>query len=429
MSVFPSAAAQWRWVPSRSLWAHRDFMHLFAAQSVSLFGSEITLIALPLTAVLLLGAGPAQMGLLAAAEKLPFLLVGLFAGVWVDRLRRRSVLVAADLGRALLLGSIPMAAVFGVLRIEHLFVVALLAGVLTVFFDVAYQSFLPELVDREHLADGNGKLEASKSIAEMAGPILGSGLLRIAAAPLAIGIDATSFVVSGLLIRGIHNSSVPTPRAARSGMLREVAVGIRLVARNPLLRPIAVCSATMNLFYQMLSAVYILYVTTELQLPPTLIGIIFGIGSLAAFAGAVFASRLARRFGMGATLMLSTVISGVAGLSIAFVPPGQSVLAALIVAQLFMMLGVPIYNINQLSLRQSITPAGLRGRVNATNRCLVWGTMPVGSLLGGVLGQTIGLQPTIAVAAAGMLLAAVWIAASPVRALCDEKLASLTELR
>jgi MFS family permease len=428
MSVFPAAALQRRWIGSRSLWAHGDCLRLFAAQSVSLFGSEISVIALPLTAVLMLGAGPAQMGVLAAAEKVPYVLVGLFAGVWVDRLRCRSVLVAADFGRAVLLGSIPLAAAFGVLHMEHLLLVALLAGILTVFFDVAYQSYLPELVDRSQLADGNGKLEASKSIAEMAGPMLGSGLLQIAAAPFAVGIDAVSFLFSGLFLRSIRASSPPKAAAARSGVLAEVGVGIRLVLRHRLLGPIAACSATMNLFYQMLSAVYILYVTVELQLPPVWIGIIFGIGSLAALGGAMLASRLADRFGMGSTLMVSTIVSGLAGLSLALLRPGPMALVLLIVAQMLMMLGVPVYNINQLSLRQSITPAGLRGRVNATNRVLVWGTMPVGSLLGGLLGQAIGLQPTIAIAATGMLLAALWILASPVRGLNREKLAALAEL-
>jgi MFS family permease len=403
-------------------------MRLFAAQSVSLFGSEITLIALPLTAVLVLGATPAQMGMLAAAGTLPFLLVGLFAGVWVDRLRCRTVLVAADFGRAVLLGSVPLAAACGVLRIEHLFVVALCAGTLTVFFDVAYQSYLPELVDRSLLADGNSRLEASKSIAEMAGPILGSGLLQLAAAPFAIAIDATSFLISGLLLRSIRTSMPPRADASHAGMLADAAVGIRLVLRHPVLRPIAACSATMNLFYQMLAAVYILYITVQLQVPPALVGIVFGIGSLAALGGAVLASSLAERIGMGRTLMLSTLVSGVAALSVAFAQPGETTLPALIGAQLLMMLGVPVYNINQLSLRQAITPAGLRGRVNATNRCLVWGTMPIGSLLGGLLGQAFGLQPTIVVAAIGMLFAAVWIVASPVRSLDSASLAALADI-
>jgi MFS family permease len=417
--------------PARAgLWAQADFVRLWSAQSISLFGSEITVIALPLTAVLVLGASPAQMGLLAAAGNVPFLLVGLLAGVWVDRLRYRPVLVAADLGRAVLLGSIPVAAAFGVLRIEQLFVVAFLAGTLTVFFDVAYQSYLPELVTRDRLAEGNGKLEASKSVAEMAGPMVGSGLLQIAAAPFAIGVDAISFLLSAAFLRSIRRNRPPAVCAARSSVLADVGTGIRLVLRHPLLRPIAACSATMNLFYQMVMAVYILYLTTGLQLAPGFVGVTLGVGSLGGLAGALIASPVARRFGTGKTLIAATVISGAGGLMIAVSHGlGAATVPALIGAQVLLILGVPIYNINQLSLRQAITPADVRGRVNATNRFLVWGTMPVGSLLGGLLGQVIGVEQTIVIGAVGMLLAGLWIAASRVRTLSDDAIGELAALR
>jgi hypothetical protein len=288
---------------------------------------------------------------------------------------------------------------------------------------------LPELIDREQLIEGNGKLEASKSIAEMAGPLLGSALLQIAAAPLAIGVDAVSFLVSGAFLRSIRITAEPVARPARASMLVEVAEGIRLVIHHPLLRPIAACSATMNLFYQMLLAVFILYIVTELRLPPALVGVVLGVGSLAGLAGALVASRASRRFGTGKTMIAATVISGVGGLIVALGHgDGLDTLPWLIGSQLVMIFGVPIYNINQLSLRQSITPAGVRGRVNATSRCLVWGTMPLGSLLGGFLGGAIGLQQTIALAAIGMLLAGLWIALSPVRGLREEAIADLADL-
>ncbi len=428
-AVSVGAARRSGWPSLRGLWAHADFLRLWTAQSISLFGSEITVIALPLTAVLVLGASPLQMGLLAAAGRAPFLLVGLLAGVWVDRLRCRTVLVTADLGRAALLASIPLAAAFNVLHIEQLFVVAFLAGVLSVFFDVAYQSYLPELIDRQQLIEGNGKLEASRAVSEMAGPILGSALLQIAAAPFAIAVDALSFILSGAFLRSIRVSHQPVVRAGGPSRLANVAEGIRLVLRHPLLRPIAACSATMNLFYQMLMAVTILYITTRLELPPAMVGVVLGIGSLGGLGGAVVAASAANRFGTGATLIGATVISGFGGLVLAFGQgTGLETLPWLIGSQLLMIFGVPIYNINQLSLRQAITPAGVRGRVNATNRCLVWGTMPVGSLLGGLLGQMIGLQPTIAIGAMGMLLAGMWVVASPVRSLTRDKIAALIEL-
>lgn len=404
-------------------------MRLFAAQTVSLFGSEITFIALPLTAALTLGATPAQMGLLAAGGKVPLVLFGLLAGVWVDRLRCRSVLVVTDVGRALLLGSIPLAAGFGVLRMEHLFVVALAAGILTVFFDVAYQSYLPELVDRDQLTDGNSKLEASKSLAEMAGPMLGSVLLQIAAAPFVIGIDALSFLFSGLCLRSVRTSVAPTNARTRAGMLSEVRVGVSLVLRHSILRSIAACSASMNLFYQMLAAVYILYVTTQLQLPPAALGIIFGVGSLAGLAGALIASPAASRLGVGKTLIASTIVSGLGGLTVAFVHGSDLIaVAALTFAQLVLTFGIPIYNINQVSMRQAITPPGLRGRVNATNRVLVWGTMPIGSLLGGALGEMLGLPAAIALAGLGMVVSCAWLICSPVRTLTAKSVAALPEL-
>lgn len=413
----------------RGLWSEHDFLRLFASQTVSLFGSEITLIALPLTAVLVLGASPAQMGLLAAVSKAPYILVGLLAGVWVDRLRCRTVPVAADVGRAVLLGSIPVAAAFGVLRIEQLFIVAFLAGLLTLFFDVAYQSYLPELVTREQLPEGNSKLEASKSFAELIGPVMGSALLQIAAAPFAIGVDALSFVASGAFLRSIRTSAAPVPSAARPSVLAEVAEGIRIILKHPLLRPIAACSATMNLFYQMLMAVYVLYVTTQLHLSPGYIGIVLGIGNGAGLIGAVLSTRIAGRIGMGRTLVASTLVTALGGMLVALAHPDAVLtLPALILGQLVMMLGVPIYNINQVSMRQSITPPGIRGRVNATTRCLVWSTMPIGSLMGGALGETLGLQETIAIAAFGMLLAGLWVWLSPVRTLTAEKIAALTDL-
>jgi MFS family permease len=407
-----------RWPALAGLWGRPDFVRLWSAQSVSLFGSEITAVALPLTAVLILGASPSGMGLLAAAEKAPFLFFGLLAGVWVDRLRCRSVMVAADLGRAILLGSIPVAALLGVLTMEQLYAVGFLAGILTVFFDVAYQSYLPALVQRDELAEGNGKLEASKSISEMAGPMVGSALLQVAAAPMAIVFDALSFVLSGLFLRSISTTGQPPARARSTSVLADVAEGIRLVLKHPLLRPIALCSATLNLFFQMIVAVYVLHVTTRLHLPPALLGVVLGIGSLGALAGALLAARASKRFGSGSAMIGAAVLSAAgAGVLALANGDGWEVLPVLVVAQVMVMAGIPIYNINQVSLRQAITPAGLRGRVNATMRFLVWGTMPIGALLGGVLGEALDLRPTIALGAIGMLLASGWTVASPVRRL------------
>jgi MFS family permease len=397
-----------------SLFDRPDFVRLWSAQGLSLFGSEITVIALPLTAVLVLGVSPSQMGFLAAAEKLPFLLVGLLAGALVDRLKYRAVLVTADVGRAVLLGIIPVTAVFGLLRIELLYAIALLTGILTVFFDIAWQCYLPALVERDQLAESNSKLEATRSVSEMAGPILGSGLLTLVAAPFLIGIDALSFLASAACLRSIRVNPQPDT-APRKSIVKDIAQGIQLVAKHPLLRPIAVCSATLNLFCQMMLAIYILYVTRTLALPPPTIGLVFGLGSLGGLLGAVLAGRAAKRFGTGPTIVAAAALSGIGGLGMTLAASaGPATLVVLIVAQAILMVGVPMYNINQVSLRQAITPPNLRGRVNATMRCIVWGTMPLGSLLGGFMAETLGLLPTIAVAGAGMLLASALVAFSPV---------------
>jgi MFS family permease len=207
-------------------------------------------------------------------------------------------------------------------------------------------------------------------------------------------------------------------------------VGLRLVIKHPLLRSVALCSATLNLFFQMLLAVYILYVTIHLHLPTALLGVVFAVGSLAGLAGALLAARVAKGFGTGPAIIGAAALSGVGGLTIALADGDiLTILPVLITAQVLLVLGVPIYNINQVSLRQAITPDGLRGRVNATMRCLVWGTMPIGSLIGGVMGEAIGVRPTIALAGCGMLLASLWIAASPVRRLRAQPTAELSAVQ
>src|SRR5438105_11611746 len=202
------------------LWRHPEFVKLWTGQTISRFGSEISQLAIPLAAALVLDASPAQMGLLSAFEFAPFLLLSLFAGVWVDRVRRRPVLIVADIGRAVILGSIPVAAVLGVLRIEQLYVVGLLTGVLTVFFDVAYQAYLPVLVSREHLVEGNSKLEVSRSVAQILGPGVAGALVQIITAPFAVAIDAASFIASALCLLPIRSPEPPRVQAeARGSML------------------------------------------------------------------------------------------------------------------------------------------------------------------------------------------------------------------
>ncbi|MDP9381925.1 MAG: MFS transporter [Chloroflexota bacterium] len=403
------------------LWRHGDFLRLWLAQTVSVFGTQITLVALPLAAVLALDASAAQVGILGAAERAPFLLFGLFAGVWVDRLRRRPIMIWADIGRALVLGSIPVAAVLGLLCIEQLYLVGFLAGVLTVCFDVAYQSYLPALVEREQLVEGNSKLEVSNSIASIAGPGIAGVLVQILTAPIAILADSLSYLGSALLLGLIRK---PEPAPAPRGEQRiwgEIGEGLGIVLRSPLLRAIAGCTGTSNLFSTGLFTVLVLYATRELGIEPAGYGLILAAIGPGALLGALLAARSARRFGIGPTISWSLLLSGV-GLPLIPLASGPPTITVPLLAFVMFLLGLggPIYNVNQVSLRQAITPARLLGRMNATMRFLVWGTMPVGSLLGGFLAEAIGLRQTMSVMVMGMLLAPLWVLLSPVRVLREQ---------
>lgn len=400
----------------RPLWEHGDFLKLWTAQTISVFGDRFSELAIPLIAVLTLGATPGQMGILTAVTRAPFLLIGLFAGVWVDRLPKRPVLITGDLGRAVVLLSIPLAAGLGSLNMLLLYVVGVLAGILTVFFDVAYQAYLPALVHRGQLVEGNSKLEATRSLAGLAGPGVAGVVIQLLSAPLAIVLDAISFVASGGLISLIRQREGSTERpTARGPMLVEVREGLRVVLGNPLLRSIAGCTGTFNFFSSALFALYILFATRELKLGPAQIGAIASIGGVAGLIGALTAERVAKRLGVGPSIVGASMLSGLAQL---LVPAASGRTAwLLIVSALLGYFANPIYNINQVSLRQAITPHRLQGRMNATMRFLVWGTMPLGGILGGALGASLGLRAAIAVAAAGGLLAFPWVALSPVRTL------------
>lgn len=393
-----------RWSP---LWRHRDFRRLWAAESVSQLGSQVTLLAFPLIAISVLHATTFEVGALTAIEMAPFVLVGLFAGVWVDRLRRRPILIVGDLGRALVLATIPLAAVLHHLTLVHLYVASLLTGVLTVFFDVAYQSYLPSLVDRAHLADGNGKLEISRSGAQVAGPGVAGPLIQAITAPYAVAVDATSFVVSALFVARIRRPEPPIeppPDGVHPKMRSQIAEGFGFVWRHPLLRPIALCTATSNLFSSMVQAVFVVYLVRSLHLSAATIGLVFGVANAGFVVGAIAAPAIARRIGIGRTIVLSIGLASPFALLYPLAPAAAP-LPFLMAGGLLVAVGSPIYNITQVSLRQAITPDRLLGRMNASMRFLVWGTLPLGALVGGVLGSWVGLRAALVVGAAGSTLA------------------------
>jgi MFS family permease len=404
------------------LWHHADFLKLWAGETISRFGSQVSLLAIPLTAVLVLKAAPVQMGILTAAGALPSLSFGLLAGVWADRLRRRPILIIADIGRFLLLCLIPLTYLLGVLHIEMLYLFAFLIGMLTIFFNVAYQSYLPSLIEREHLVEGNSKLELSQSVGEIVGPGLAGVLVQLFTAPLAILLDACSFLVSAVSLMWIRTSEeLPKAETQRKDMGHEILEGLRFVFGEPILRTPASSYATLTLFNSILEAVFILYLMRAMDIKPALLGIIFAIGSVGFVVGALLAGRLTSRIGIGRVLLLTPFVIGASDLLIPLVGLIPMLAFPLIcLAQFVFGLARPIFSINQISLRQAVTPERLLGRMNASIYFIVYGITPIGSLFGGVLGQNIGLQKTLVIAAVGEMLACLWLFFSPIKRLREQ---------
>lgn len=394
---------------------NRDFHRLWTAQTISKFGSHVGHAGVEFTALLALRATPAQMGLLGAFAATPVLLVGLLAGVWVDRTRRRPLLIAADLGRAALLLSVPLALFLGVLRIEQLYLVAALAGALTVLYGVADQSALPALVRREDLVEANSRLGMSDSMAEVGGPALGGTLVQWLTAPVAILLNAGSFLLSAFILRGIRAPEAPpAPAGGRRRLGIEIREGIRIVWREPTLRALALSAAGGNFFGSFYGVLYSLYLLRALGFTPALVGISIGVGGLGALLGAMLAGPLTRRVGVGPALIGCRILSAVIGFLIPLAGGPLPLAAAMVLAAQWIG-DIPgaIASINETSLRQAVIPHHLLGRASASMEVLARSVLPLGALAGGLLGEVIGPRPTLYMASAGILLSGMWLLVSP----------------
>lgn len=412
-----------------SLWRHPEFLKFWAGQTVSQAGSQISALAIPLTAVLLLNARPAEMGLLGAAQFAPALLFGLVIGAWVDRAPRRPVLIAADIGRALLLAAIPVAVGAGVLRVEYLIVIAFLVGTLTVLFDVAYQSFLPSLIERDQLVEGNSKLELGSSAAQVAGPSLAGLIIQAISAPFAVVLDALSFLASAAFVLRIRVSEPPpAPTGASRTIWRDIAEGVHAVGANPYLRAMLVSGGIVNLCGSLVTAVYILYVTRELGLSAAALGLVLSAVGVGTLVGPVAARPINDRIGVGPALVCALVFVVLARLCapLAGLSPGAAV-PVLILGQALAGGAFVLLNVSSVSLRQAITLRHMQGRVSATARVVMAGGRPIGALLGGVLAEAIGLQSTLVVGALGTALGLVALFASPIPLLREPSAAAPAE--
>ena len=405
----------------RSLLRHPDFMKLWSAETISVFGSQITQLALPLIAATVLQVSPFEFGLLTTIEFLPFILLSLPAGVWVDRLRRRPIMIVADVGRAVTLLTIPIAFLFDGLTIWQLYAVGFLNGCFTVFFDVSYQSYLPSLVERDQLVEGNSKLEISRSSSQILGPGAAGLLIGVLRAPLAILIDAISFIVSALLLVWIRRPEPPPEphdeaTGPRPSMHQDVAAGLRYVTGHRWLRAIAATTGTSNLFTTLGFSILILFLVRDRGFTAELIGFAFSIGGLGVMTAALTTTRITKVLGVGRTLVLGALGFSLSLLPVAAAPDALLFPAVALSGFMGGFCGVA-WNINQVSLRQAITPTRMQGKMNGTMRFIVWGTIPVGSILGGALGELIGLHNTIWVGAIGGAFAFVPVALSSVRSI------------
>jgi MFS family permease len=393
--------------PRRGLWQNRDFMLLWSAQGVSSIGSRITRTALPMAAILAINASPYHLGLLAVALSLPGVLVAWFAGGWVDRHPRRPLLIATDLIRAVALAAIPLAAVMGALTLPLLYTVAVITGICTVLFDIADHVFITDLVPRERLLEANAKREALDSMAEVTGPAMGGALVAWLTAPLAIAIDAFSFLVSAVLVLRIRHKETVRVSTASTSVIEDARIGMHVVWRTPPVRAMFLATIAFTLCGSFLASLYTLFALRELGLTTTQLGLAIGFGGIGALLGAVTAMPAMRRWGARRTLIGALLVAAVMHM---FVPLAPAVpwmaLGCLVAAQLIGDGAMTVYHINETTLRQQTLPPEALGRAAATFRVASGLVMPTGAMLGAALAEAIGMRLTLIFTGLGLAAAA-----------------------
>ena len=428
-------------VQKEALWRNSNFLKLWTSETISQFGSQFTGLALPLTAIIILSADSVQVGILNFAGTVPWLMFGLLAGVWIDRHRKQRIMVTSNILRGSILALIPIAAVLGVitkLGIPFLYAISFAVGFLQVFFDITYQSYLPSLVRRNQLVEGNRNLQASASTAQVAGPTIAGIIISIITAPIAIAIDAASFFASALALGRIEHEEVIDREIAKPSVLADIREGLHVVLGDRRLRMIAGCTGTSNFFSTGLGTLFLLYLIqpspaglgVSKDLAGVTAGIIFSVASVGALVGVAISTRAEKSIGVGPAIIGSILIGGLGAIpyylsgsltvSPLFTLGGFGVngsMLSIMAGQFVSFIATVVYNVNQVSLRQAIVPLRLQGRMNATMRFLVWGTIPLGALTGGLLGEFLGLRTAIGIAILGGSLAFLWVLLSPVRSL------------
>jgi MFS family permease len=393
-----------------------EFLKLWAAQSISQLGDQITLLALPLVAVLTLDASAAEMGLLTAAELMPHLLFSLFAGVWIERSqRRRHLMILADIGRALLLGSVPLAAAFDLLSFGQLLVVAFAAGTFAVLFDISWVTMLYAVVPRRDVVEANSKFSLSRALSFVAGPSLAGFLVQVLTAPVTLLLDALSFVGSALFLGRIRTEEPPVEADGGENTLSSLRTGLRFVLGDELIRAGLGCAATINLFNFVFWAIFVLFATKELGVSPGVLGLALGAGAVGGIVGALVAVRLERLIGIGRAFTVGAVLFPLPLVLVPLASGSKPVIAAMLaIAEFLSSVGVMILDVNGASMSLLRTPHRIRSRVAGSFRFVNYGIRPIGALLGGALGTALGLHTAIWIGALGALLGVFWLVFSPI---------------
>ncbi|TMF74325.1 MAG: MFS transporter [Chloroflexi bacterium] len=407
------------WRPA-GLWRHHDFVRLWTAAGISAAGTQVTLLALPLTAILVLHASAFEVAALATAATVPNLALGIAAGIWLDRVQRRPVMVAADFGRAVVLASVPVAYVFGVLSLPQLYLVALIGGSLNVLFDIASGAYLPSVVPRVQLVEANAKLQAAIVVAQAAGPSIGGALVTLLSAPMAIVVDAASFLISGSLIASANarDQVQREPQPKMTSLRTELRQAARYLLSDPYLRPLLVGHALANLALGLLWAIVIVYAVRVLGLMPGTLGVVLSLGQVGGVIGAAFAHRIAQRAGVGRVVVASFFLFGPATLLMA-TATGQTAIVFVTVGWTLESLARSLYGVSATSVRQALVPDRLQGRVIGLTTTAGTGAFPLGTLLGGALAGAFGLREAMFFAASVAVLPFIAVAASPIRTLRD----------
>ncbi len=397
----------------RGLMGHRNFLLLWSAQGISAVGSRITRTALPMAAILAAGASAIDLGLLTLALTLPGVAIAVFAGGWVDRHRRKPLLIAADLLRATALLAIPAAALSGRLSLSLLYIVAVVVGACSVLFTVADHVFITDLVSRKRLLEANGKREAIDAVAEISGPALGGALVAWLTAPIAIAVDALTFVGSALLICGIRRNERIAASAAPASALEDLRWGLHVVWRDPAVRALFLATATLTLCFSFMASLYTLYALRDLGLSPAELGVVISCGGIGGLAGAGFAGRAAQRWGVRRTLIGALLLGGAMQSLVPLAPPVPAMAIGFLVAtQLGGDGALTVYLVNETTLRQRLLPADALGRAAAAWTAVTGVLTPTGALVGAALAETIGMRPTLWLLPCAGAVAAMWLVAA-----------------